>query len=87
MARATKSSTPPVAPQTVPAGSSAPEVVKVGAHRIACEGIGGALGHPRTWLEIGAAGFVDCLYCDRRFEYEAGAHAHVAGVFEAAGGH
>lgn len=24
-------------------------------------------GHPRVWLQIGAGGFADCGYCDRRF--------------------
>ena len=44
-----------------------PEVVVVDTHRVACDGVGGALGHPRVWLEMGAAHFVDCSYCDRRF--------------------
>ena len=44
----------------------APETVTVGTHRIACDG-GGALGHPRVYLQIGEEGFVDCPYCDRRF--------------------
>lgn len=47
--------------------SDAPEIVRTTSHRIACEGVGGALGHPKVWLEMGAAGFVDCGYCDRRF--------------------
>ena len=34
---------------------------------VACDGVGGALGHPRVWLEIDEHGFVDCGYCDRRF--------------------
>jgi uncharacterized Zn-finger protein len=37
-----------------------PETISVRSHRIACDGVGGALGHPRVWLEMGAAGFVDC---------------------------
>ncbi len=44
-----------------------PEVVVVDEHRVACDGVGGALGHPRVWLEMGARGFVECGYCDRRF--------------------
>jgi uncharacterized Zn-finger protein len=36
----------------------APETVVVGSHRIACDGVGGALGHPRVYLEMGGAGFV-----------------------------
>jgi uncharacterized Zn-finger protein len=46
---------------------AAPETITVTSHRIACDGVGGALGHPRVWLEMGAAGWVDCGYCDRRF--------------------
>jgi len=69
---------------------AAPEVILVHAHRIACEGVGGALGHPRVWLEMGAEPFVECPYCDRRF-VAAGAGAHgadhlPAGVTEV-GGH
>ena len=58
----TPTGTPPAALAFPP-----PESVVVRSHRIACEGMGGALGHPKVWLEMGAAGFVDCSYCDRRF--------------------
>lgn len=44
-----------------------PEIVEVHDHRVACDGAGGALGHPRVYMEMGAAGFVECPYCDRRF--------------------
>ncbi|HWA22925.1 MAG TPA: zinc-finger domain-containing protein [Caulobacterales bacterium] len=50
-----------------------PEVVEVTTHRVSCEGIGGALGHPRVYIEIGSEGFADCGYCDRRFVYKPGA--------------
>ena len=33
----------------------------------ACDGVGGALGHPRVWMEMGEDDFVECGYCDRRF--------------------
>ena len=33
----------------------------------ACDGGGGALGHPRVYLEMGDETFVECPYCDRRF--------------------
>jgi hypothetical protein len=39
----------------------------VSSHRLWCDGGGGALGHPRVYLEMGGAGFVECPYCDRRF--------------------
>lgn len=91
------------APQSMPAkpaataltaqGGPAPEVVHVRSRRIACDGVGGALGHPRVWLEMGGAGFVECPYCDRRFELasEAGETAAperlAPGVHEGSHGH
>lgn len=54
----------------------APETLEVTSPRIACDGGDGALGHPRVFLTIGAEGFVDCTYCDRRFVLQAGASAH-----------
>ena len=70
----------------------APEVVLVASHRIACDGVGGALGHPRVWVEMGAAGFVECPYCDRRFVLAThGQHDEderlAPGVYEGSGGH
>ena len=53
-----------------------PETIEVDDTRIACDGGGGALGHPRVFLQIGEEGFVDCGYCDRRFVLRAGASAH-----------
>jgi len=58
----------------------APETVVVKQTRVACDGGGGALGHPKVYLQIGEEGFVDCSYCDRRFlldpqaRHGAGAH-------------
>jgi len=43
------------------------EEIVVRSKRVACDGVGGALGHPRVWLEMGEADFVECGYCDRRF--------------------
>ena len=70
---------------------SAPEVIVVRSHRIACDGVGGALGHPRVWLEMGSEPFVECPYCDRRF-VAASPEAHESdrlapGVYEGPGGH
>ena len=67
----------------------APEVVSVHSHRIACDGVGGALGHPRVWLEMGEGAFVECPYCDRRFVLGHGKDEGAAtpGVYEGAGGH
>ncbi|RZF65607.1 zinc-finger domain-containing protein [Sphingomonas populi] len=49
-----------------------PEIARVHQPRVACDGAseipgGAALGHPRVFLEIDEAGYVDCGYCDRRF--------------------
>ncbi|RAK58225.1 zinc-finger domain-containing protein [Phenylobacterium deserti] len=71
----------------------APEVIKVRSGRIACDGVGGALGHPRVWLEMGEADFVECSYCDRRFVLAADAGEGVEderlapGVYEGSHGH
>lgn len=44
-----------------------PEILYVDSHRVWCDGGVGALGHPRVYMEMGASGFVECPYCDRRF--------------------
>jgi len=72
--------------------SAAPEIVTVRSRRVACDVVGGALGHPRVWLEMGEADFVECGYCDRRFVLT---HGHeqpesaltTPGVYEGAAGH
>ena len=49
----------------------APETEIVKEWRIACDGGGGALGHPRVWLLIPQDdGFVECGYCDKKFVHE-----------------
>ena len=53
----------PVSPEALPP----PEQFAIAGHRVACDGGGGALGHPLVWLELGDKPFVDCGYCDRRF--------------------
>ena len=54
----------------------APETEIVTSRRIACDGGEGALGHPRVWLSIGEAGYVECPYCDKKFVLAEGADAH-----------
>ena len=44
-----------------------PEIVIVNRTRVACDGGGDALGHPKVYLEMGEQDFVECGYCDRRF--------------------
>ncbi len=53
----------------------APETIEVDSPRVSCDG-GGALGHPRVYLEMGDENFVECPYCDRRFVLKPGAGAH-----------
>jgi uncharacterized Zn-finger protein len=43
------------------------EKIVVEGHRIACDGGGGALGHPKVWYEMGGGHEVECLYCGRLF--------------------
>ena len=68
-----------------------PETITVRSGRIACDGVGGALGHPRVWLEMGEADFVECPYCDRRFVLATGEGAEderlAPGVYEGPRGH
>jgi len=70
----------------------APEVIVVRSRRIACDGVGGALGHPRVYLEMGEADFVECSYCDRRFVLATGSEGPedeilAPGVYEGSHGH
>ena len=54
----------------------APEIVETDKTRVACDGDGGALGHPKVFLEMGDEQFVECPYCDKRFVLRAGATHH-----------
>jgi uncharacterized Zn-finger protein len=53
-----------------------PETVEVTTSRVACDGGGGALGHPKVFLEMGDETFVECPYCDKRFVLKAGPPSH-----------
>jgi len=47
--------------------TQAPETRIVDSYRIACDGGGEALGHPRVWLMIPhELGWVECPYCDAK---------------------
>lgn len=56
------------------------EVITVDTDRVACDGGGGALGHPKVYLNLGAEGRVECPYCSRLYVLAEGAqpaaHAH-----------
>jgi len=78
--------------QTAAQPASSPEIVVVKTRRIACDGIGGALGHPRVYLEMGDDPFVECPYCDRRFVLPGGVEGVederlAPGVYEGSHGH
>ena len=49
----------------------APETKIVSAWRVACDGSGPGLGHPRVWLQIPRdRGWVECPYCDCKFVHK-----------------
>lgn len=51
------------------------DIVMVTSTRVMCEGSGGALGHPRTYLDMGSETSVRCKYCDRLFKLDPNASA------------
>lgn len=46
-----------------------PEVIYVSERRVACDGGGGTLGHPKVWYSL-EDGHAECGYCDRKFIYD-----------------
>ncbi len=44
-----------------------PETAPVATDKIACDGTGGALGHPRVFLTMNKSGQIDCPYCGKRY--------------------
>ncbi|MDX9862783.1 MAG: zinc-finger domain-containing protein [Rhodospirillales bacterium] len=56
----------------------AEEPIYVNDRRVACDGGGGALGHPRVFLKIGPENQIVCPYCSRRFIYADDSEAGVA---------
>jgi len=56
------------------------EIAEVDTPKVACEGEGGALGHPRVYLNMGDKREIDCPYCGRQFRLKEGTKA-------ASGGH
>lgn len=47
-----------------------PETIIIGTKKVACDGGGGALGHPRVYLSLEGHGQVECPYCDRLYIFE-----------------
>jgi uncharacterized Zn-finger protein len=58
--------------------SPPPETIEVNSTTVACDGDGGALGHPRVFINLRKDGTGECGYCDRKFvlraEAKAGGH-------------
>ena len=51
--------------------SDAPtDVIIVQKRRVACDGGGGALGHPKVYMDMGQGTEVECKYCDRVFRLD-----------------
>jgi uncharacterized Zn-finger protein len=54
----------------------AENAIIVNTRRVACDGGGGALGHPKTWLDMGQDTQVRCKYCGQLFVLGADHHDH-----------
>jgi uncharacterized Zn-finger protein len=44
-----------------------PETIEVETKTVSCDGGGGALGHPRIYMNLSVDGRAECGYCDRLF--------------------
>jgi uncharacterized Zn-finger protein len=55
------------------------EIIPVETTVVACNGGGGALGHPAVYLNLGPAHQVECPYCSRLYKLEKGAAEAQAG--------
>lgn len=47
------------------------QTIKADSREVACDGGNGPLGHPRVFLNMGAADHIECPYCGARFELSA----------------
>jgi len=55
------------------APNTADETFTVTEPTVACDGGGGALGHPTVYLKIGESREIVCPYCSRRYVLAEGA--------------
>ena len=60
-------------PQNIDETDIPRETVRVATKRVACNGGGGALGHPQVWLNLGEDGAIMCPYCSVEFVHEGSA--------------
>ena len=51
------------------------ETIAVDSDRVACDGGGGPLGHPKVYLNLTPKGESDCPYCGRHYVTKAGVKA------------
>ena len=56
--------------------STAEKAIPVESPVVACDGGGGALGHPRVYLNMGNKSEIDCPYCGRHYVLKGGAGHH-----------
>ena len=54
------------------------EIIYVDTRIVACNGGGGALGHPRVYLNLGPNHRVECPYCSRLYIHESAKEDHAA---------
>jgi uncharacterized Zn-finger protein len=52
------------------------ETITVDTDRVACDGGGGALGHPKVYLNLGEERRIECPYCSRLYVLREGANTH-----------
>lgn len=55
---------------------SQPETLHIATDRVACDGGGGVIGHPKVYLPLyDEKGVTECPYCDRVYIRENGPHS------------
>lgn len=53
--------------------AEAAETIHTESAQVSCDGGGGALGHPRVYLQINTeVGEIECPYCSRRYVLKSG---------------
>ena len=63
-------------PAQASADQAADERIVVPTKYVKCDGGGGPLGHPVSWMDMGEENHVTCKYCDREFVLAAGVEPH-----------
>ena len=55
------------------------EILETESRTVACDGGGGALGHPKVFLQIGNQNEIECPYCGRIYKYRKRVSLYAAG--------